>query len=160
MKQLLRACAIALGAGLIAMPSLAKTSSASVVASSGGAGSVVIVRGTETLSLSPGDELLQGDVIITRASGSVSIAYGDLCTRDLEGLQSITIDSEFCVQELADIDQVEGAPEGSAPQQVGELGEALAPSSPTATLMVLGGVAVAAVAAGASGGGDDQPSSP
>jgi hypothetical protein len=159
MKQLIRTCAIALGAGLVAMPSLAETSSASVVASSGDVGSVVIVRGTETLSLSPGDELLQGDVIITRASGRVSIAYGDLCTRDLDGLQSIVINSEFCVQELADIDQVEGAPEGSAPQQVDALAESLAASSSTGTLVVLGGVAVAAVAAGASGG-DDQPSSP
>ena len=160
MKQLIRTCAIALGAGLVAMPSLGETSSASVVASSGDAGSVVIVRGTETLSLLPGDELLQGDVIITRASGRVSIAYGDLCTRDLDGLQSIVIDSEFCVQDLAFVDQAEGAPEGSAPQQADALAETLAASSPTGTLMVLGGVAVAAVAAGASGGGDDQPSSP
>lgn len=150
---------LSMGAGFLALSAMAEAGSVTVVSVSPDAGSVVVVRGAETFSLSPGDELLNGDVIVTRSSGSVSIASGDACTRDLSGLQSITIGPDICVQQIESLEQTASS-EVQAP--TGTSDAVAVASSSTQVMTVLGGVALAgAVAAAAgSGGGSDQPSSP
>lgn len=159
-KPVQKMFSLVLGAGFAALPAMAEVAAVSVVSVSPDAGSVVVVRGTETFSLSPGDELLTGDVIVTRSSGSVSISSGETCTRDLSGLQSITIGPDFCVQNIESLEQTATAETQVSPGT----GDAVVMSSatPQATAILAGLAAAGAVAAaaGAGGGGGDQPSSP
>ena len=116
---------------------------------SGDLGSVIVVRGTETFSLQAGDQLFDGDRIITRQGGSVSL-QAEGCTRDLTGLQSITVGADICVQQIASVDQ-SGLVQGEEIVGGGGVG---------AALPVIGGLAALGGAAAAAGGGDDGPSSP
>lgn len=141
----------ALLAGLaFAAPAFAQAP-VTVGAVSGDAGSVIVVRGTETFSLQAGDELFDGDRIITRQGGTISI-QAEGCSRDLTGLQSITVGPDICVQQIASVDQ-SGLVEGDAAVQGGGVGAAM-------PLAALGGLATAAAASGGRSGGQGRPSSP
>ena len=61
-----------------------------VSAISGDVGSVIVVRGGETYSLQAGDILMEGDQILTRQGGSVTL-QGPAGQQTLTGLQSVTV---------------------------------------------------------------------
>lgn len=124
----------------------------SVATTAGEADSVIVLRGTETFTLSPSDVLFEGDRVITRGTGSVEItAYG--CSRSVASLQSITIAPDFCTQTIASV-SADGTVLADAAMAGGTGGVG-------AALPVVGALAAAGAAAGvAGGGGDDSASSP
>jgi hypothetical protein len=120
------------------------------------AGSVLVMRGTETLSVKAGDTLFEGDMILTRSEGRVTLSFGDTCSRELSGLQSLTVSADFCERLIADVDTEASASGGNVSQTAGILGDTSGVVLPA--IGVLAGVAV--VAAAASGEDEDQPTSP
>lgn len=145
-KAILASAALA----ALAPAALAQLETVTVTGITGEVGSVIVMRGGETFSLQSGNVLLPGDVIMTRSAGSITISNGSVCSRSLTGLQSITIGSDFCTQQIASVDT--GGPlSGEA---------AIAGGGTGAAFPVLGALAAAGAAAAAAGGGDDGPSSP
>lgn len=61
-----------------------------ITALEGPVGSVLIVRGNQTYSLSVGDKLFPGDQVWTRTNGKVSLKYYT-CTANLNNAESITV---------------------------------------------------------------------
>ena len=144
---------IAVGSALTAMAQgeeIASVEQGSVASIGSETGSVIVIRGGSTYTLSPGDALFEGDRVQTRANGAATIsAYG--CSQTLEASSSIVLDGDFCEAApitLADAETVEGAEGGG----VGAAG------------FIIGGLAAAGgvAAAGGGGGGDDggTPTSP
>lgn len=123
----------------------------SVAAIGGEADSVIVLRGTETFTLSPGDVLFEGDRVITRGTGSADIsAFG--CSRSVASLQSITLAPDFCTQTIASV-----SADGTI---LADAGIAGGTGGVGAALPVVGALAAAGAAAGAAGGGGDGASSP
>ena len=121
----------------------------SVATITGETGSVIVLRGTETFSLSANDVLFEGDQVITQSAGATEVtAFG--CTRTLAALQSITLAPDFCTQAIASVAADATILAEAAIIEGGGIGAAL----PIAGLVVAGGAAAAA------GGGDDGASSP
>ena len=148
MSNFLRAVIAGVALSAVSLPALAQEGS--VVAVTGDAGSVIVVRGTETFSLAPTDVLFAGDRIITQTTGGTEVtAFG--CTRTLASLQSITIAPDFCTQTIASVAADGTLLADAAIVEGGGIGAALP----------LAGLAAAGAAAGAAGGGgDDGASSP
>ena len=148
MSNFLRAVIAGFALSAVSLPALAQEGS--VVAVTGDAGSVIVVRGTETFSLAPTDVLFAGDRIITQTTGGTEVtAFG--CTRTLASLQSITIAPDFCTQTIASVAADGTRLADAAIVEGGGIGAALP----------LAGLAAAGAAAGAAGGGgDDGASSP
>ena len=128
----------------------------SVSSASEETGSVIVMRGTETLSVKTGDTLIEGDMILTRSEGRVTLSFGDTCSRELSGLQSLTVSADFCERLIADVDASAPASGGNVSQEVGLLSDTSGVVLPA--IGVLAGVAI--VAAAASGEDEDQPTSP
>lgn len=143
--------AVLSGITLIAPLALAQIDGVAVGAISEDAGSVIVMRGSETFSLRSGDMLVEGDVVMTRSNGAVTLVYGETCSRDLGALQSLTITEDFCVRTIASVDQ-----SGVI------IGDEAVEGGVGAALPVIGALAVAGGAAAAAGGGDgdDTPTSP
>ena len=123
-----------------------------VAAIGGEADSVIVLRGTETFTLSPGDVLFEGDRVITRGTGWADIsAFG--CSRSVASLQSITLAPDFCTQTIASV-----SADGTL---LADAGMAGGTGGVGAALPVVGALAAAGAAAGAAGGGGgDSASSP
>ena len=123
----------------------------SVATITGESDAVIVLRGTETFTLAPGDVLFEGDRVITRGNGSTDVtAYG--CSRSVASLQSITIAPDFCTQTIASV-SADGIVLADAAIEGGTGGVG-------AALPVVGLLAAAGAAAGAAGGGGDSASSP
>ena len=106
----------------------------------GPAGSVLVVRGSQTYSLNLGDTLFEGDQIFTRTVGAVQIQTPG-CVKDITSASSIVMSAAFCnVQPvtLASSQVVGGVQIGAATG--GVIGA-------TPTLLTLAGVGAAAAAA-------------
>ena len=161
MKRRLKASVTLVALAAIASPGFAETQGlgvegVSVAFASEEPGSVIVMRGAETFSLKTGDTLVEGDMVLTRSEGRVTLAYGETCSRELSGLQSLTISADICERAIADVDT-------SAPDQAGNVSQVSGLMDGTAgvalpALGVLGGIAL--VAAAASGEDEDQPTSP
>lgn len=151
MRFSVRLTAAVFGLVTVAPMALAQIEGVVVGAVSEDAGSVIVMRGSETFSLRSGDTLVEGDIVMTRSNGAVTLVYGETCSRDLEALQSLTISEEFCVRAIASVDQ-----SGVV------LGDETVEGGVGAALPVIGALAVAGGAAAAAGGGDgdDTPTSP
>ena len=103
-------------------------------------GSVVVQRGTEIISIGSGAELLDGDIVQTRAAGTATItAYG--CTVELKALESVKVDAQFCKAVIAKLDA-----SGVAIADAGVAGGGVG-----AAVGLTAAAAAAAVAAGAGG---------
>lgn len=110
------------------------------------------MRGAETFSVKTGDTLVDGDMVLTRAEGRVTLASGDTCSRELSGLQSLTVSADICEQMIASVNT-------SQPVSGGDLSPGTDPSQ--FALPALGVLAaVAVVAAAAPGDDEDPPTSP
>ncbi|MEX1250521.1 MAG: hypothetical protein WEA77_04915 [Hyphomonas sp.] len=120
----------------------------SVAATTGEAGSVIVVRGGETFSLVAGDPLFDGDRIVTRAGATVDIAV-DGCTRTLPETSTIVIDAAFCEAVFASADQTILAEAGITQG-----------ATTGAALPILGVLAAGGAVAGAAGGGGGSPPPP
>lgn len=146
-----RVTTIFVGLAAFAAPAFAQLEGPTVGALEGEMGSVIVMRGAETFSLQTGDSLVEGDIVMTRSNGSVTIVNGTVCSRELGGLQSLTITADMCVQEIAAVDQ-SGLVAGDEAVE-GGVG---------AALPIIGGLAALGGAAAAAGGGgdDDTPTSP
>ena len=117
----------------------------SVTSATGEVGSVVVQRGTEIISIQTGAELLDGDVVQTRAAGMASItAYG--CTVELKALESVTVNAQFCEAVIAKLDASGVTVADATVAGGGGVGAAL----PLAALAVVGGGAALAAGDGAS----------
>jgi len=130
---------------------MAAYAASSVTATTGEAGTVIVVRGGETFSLAAGDPLFDGDRIVTRAGATVDITT-DGCTRTLPETSTIVIDAAFCEAVFA-----------SADETVLAAADDIATGGGTgAALPILGAVLVGggAAAAAGGGGGDDTPAPP
>jgi hypothetical protein len=146
MSDIFRAVLAGIALSALALPALAEEAG-SVVSVTGDAGSVIVVRGTETLSLSPDDILFEGDRIITQTSGATEVtAYG--CTRSLASLESLIIAADFCTQTIASV-----AADGTVLADA-----AIVQGSGVGAALPIAGVAAAAAAAAAAGGGDGASS--
>jgi uncharacterized protein YccT (UPF0319 family) len=121
----------------------------SVTSTTGEADQVIVVRGNETFSLSKDDVIFEGDQVITRSNGTAEISVAD-CTRQLNSLESIVVDDEFCTKAIAAVDQ-SGTVLADAVIEGG--------SGVGAALPIVGVLAAAGAAAAGGGGGDDAPSS-
>lgn len=117
----------------------------------GEANDVIVLRGTETFTLSPGDLLFEGDRVITLGTGSTDVTAYE-CSRSLANLESITIAPDFCTQIIASV-SADGTVLADAAIAGGTGGVG-------AALPVVGVLAAAGAAAGAAGGGGDGASSP
>jgi hypothetical protein len=147
MSTFFRAVIAGVALSALSFPALAQEAG-SVVSVTGDAGSVIVVRGTETLSLSPDDILFEGDRIITQTSGATEVtAYG--CTRSLGSLESLIISADFCTQTIASV-AADGAVLADA---------AIVQGSGVGAALPIVGVAAAGAAAAAATG-DDGASSP
>jgi len=67
----------------------------SVVSIEGPVGSVLVVRGSQTYSLTVGDVLFEGDQVFTRTMGAVKIQTPG-CMKDITSASSIVLGSLFC----------------------------------------------------------------
>ena len=136
---------------LLALPAFAQLGTVTVTGVTGETGSVIVMRGPDTFSLKDGDTLQDGDVVMARAGGTVTVNNGLLCSRDLGSLQSITISENLCDQLIASVDS-SGVISGAEGVGGGGIGAA-AP--------IIGGAAIlgGAAAAAGGGGGDDAPTS-
>jgi hypothetical protein len=134
----------AVAAIVVAGPAAAQQA-VTVSAITGDLGSVVVVRGGETYSLQLGDVLLEGDEIITRQGGTVTI-QGPAGTQTLAGLQSVTVGPGLTLAAPINI--------AAAAVPVAATG-AVFPVLP-----VLGTVAAGGAAAAAAGGGGSPPPPP
>lgn len=147
-KLLATVSAIWLSGSMIAAYAQTSTDPATgeVVATTGDAGSSILIRGGETFSLAPGDQLFDGDRIVTRLGASIELQIDD-CTRTLDEGLTIVIDDAFCEAVFASADQTilaqAGITQGAAP-----------------LLPVLGGVAVLGGGAAALAGGESPPPPP
>ena len=124
----------------------ADTAAGEVVTTTGDAGSTILIRGGETFSLAAGDQLFDGDRIVTRLGASVELQIDD-CTRTLDEGLTIVIDDAFCEAVFASADETilaeAGLTQGTAP-----------------LLPVLGGAAVIGGGAAALAGGSPPPPPP
>jgi hypothetical protein len=112
-------------------------------------GSVLVVRGSETFFLAPGDALFNNDQVFTRSNGQASLTFTN-CTVALPEAASVIVNSEVCAApplELSANDVVGGVEIGTGAGGVG------------ATPAIVAGLAAAGGAAAAAGG-DDGPASP
>ncbi len=130
---------------------MAAYAAANVTATTGETGSVIVVRGGETFSLLAGDQLFDGDRIVTRAGATVDITT-DGCTRTIPEISTIVVDGAFCEAVFASAEETILADAGGI-SQGGGMGAAM-------PLAALGGLAVAAAASGGKSGGKGKPSSP
>jgi len=141
-------CVLGVAAIGLVLPAAADESG-SVVARTGDAGSVIVMRGGESYSLANGDSIFPGDRIVTRSSGTVNVEING-CVREIGASSTIVVSDNFCEAIIASADEtiladagiVEGTSTGSVLPLVG--------------LAVLGGGAAAA-AGGGGGGGDSAP---
>lgn len=119
----------------------------------GSEGSVIVVRGGETFSLSAGDTLFKDDKIVTREGGTVNISTPG-CDRAIPASSTIVISAGFCEAAIASADQTVLA-EAGATAGGGGTGSALP---------IIGGLVgtggVLAAASGGGGGGGSGPTSP
>ena len=146
MSFILRAAIAGLTVSAISLSAMAQ-GVGSVATITGETGSVIVLRGTETFSLSANDVLFEGDQVITQSAGATDItAYG--CTKTLAALESITISPDFCTQAIASV-----AEEGTV------LADAAIVEG-TGGVVALPIVGALLVAGGAAAGGDDGASSP
>jgi hypothetical protein len=146
MSFILRAAIAGLAVSAISLSAMAQ-GVGSVATITGETGSVIVLRGTETFSLSANDVLFEGDQVITQSAGATDItAYG--CTKTLAALESITISPDFCTQAIASVAE-EGTVLADAAIVEGTGGVGVA-------LPIVGALVVAAAVAG----GDDGASSP
>lgn len=120
--------------------------SGSVTEASVEPGSVKVLRGADVLPVEPGDELLDDDVVQTGSTGTAKLAaYG--CTVDLQPLQSVAVNSQFCDPVILAVDE-SGVLLADATVAGGGVGAAL-------PLVALAGVGAAT---GLAGGGDGASS--
>ena len=110
-------------------------------------GNVVVVRGSETYTLSPKDQLFLGDRILTRSDGVASISANG-CVKDLSSLQSIVVDAEFCTKTPIALGS-----EATNVASGGVLGTGVGATPAILGVLALGGGAAAA----AGGGGSSSP---
>ena len=122
---------------------MAAHAASSVSAITGEVGSVLVVRGGQTFTLSARDELFDGDRIVTRSGGSVKIVT-DGCTRTLPAMSTVVIDGAFCDAVFASASRTVLAEAG------------ITPAGTFSPLPLVAGVAVVAVAAASL---DSSPSS-
>jgi hypothetical protein len=122
----------------------------SVATITGDPGSVIVMRGGESFTLSSGDAIFDGDRVVTRSGGAVELQSSD-CTRALGASSSIVIGADFCETTIV-----------SAEETILADSEIIEGGTPGAALPIVGAVLAAAGAAGAAGGGggDSTPSSP
>lgn len=145
MKRLSVACIAALFLGSAGAPALAQ-GIGTVTSLTGEPGSVLVIRDGETFSLSDGDTLFEGDRVVTRSEGNVTLtAFG--CEQSLDPEQALTIGADFC-----DV----------APIQMADTTPPEVPPGTGNTLLVAGGaiVGIGAIAAAAGGGGGDDGGGP
>lgn len=149
-KLLATVSAIWLSGSMIAAYAQTSTDPATgeVVATTGDAGSSILIRGGETFSLAPGDQLFDGDRIVTRLGASIELQIDD-CTRTLDEGLTIVIDDAFCEAVFASADQTILAEAGITQG-----------TTTGALLPVLGGVAVLGGGAAALAAGESPPPPP
>ena len=95
-------------------------------------------------------------MVLTRSEGRVTLAYGETCSRELNGLQSLTVSADFCERSIADVDTSVQDPASDGTQVAGLTDGAAGLALPA--LGVLAGVAL--IAAAESGEDEDKPTSP
>jgi hypothetical protein len=126
-----------------------------LVSAEGPLGSVLVLRGSQTYAMVPGDILFAGDRVLTRSNGKATLSASG-CEVTLEASASIAINDQFC-----DVPPVTlAAMEPVAPAAA----VTAAPAAPEVGALVGGGLLSALVAVGAaaagSGGGAGNDSSP
>lgn len=92
-----------------------------VVEIEGPQGSVIVVRGSQAYSLVAGDVLFEGDRIVTRSNGVVTISANG-CEKTLSPTMSVIVDDELCNVAPITLVAAESIPElaaQSVPQVVG-----------------------------------------
>lgn len=125
----------------------------SVTGITGEFGEVIVQRGTETYSLSEGDEIFEGDKVTTRAGGTVEITANG-CVVSLPSAATATVNTAFCTTPPTTLAE---APVTDPVVAAGGAGGA------NTGLLIGGGVLVGGgLIAAAAGGGDDDdtPASP
>jgi hypothetical protein len=107
--------ALALASVALAPVAVAQTVIGTVTSVTGPAGSVVVVRGSQTYTLAAGDQLLSGDQVVTRTTGSAVINASG-CSKNIASAASIVVNTAFCNASpvtLAGSDVVGGVPVGA-----------------------------------------------
>ena len=114
-------------------------------------GEVLVARGSETVTLGPGDLIFEGDRIFTRPGGAIDISTS-ACSRNIGAEASILVDAEFCTKPLTTLAQGE--------QVLQNAGGAAGGAGGVGTGTIVGGLAAAGgIAAAAAGGGSSSSSS-
>lgn len=152
MSSLKSFCLIGAAAVALALPVFAQEAGQATVVT-GGDGSVIVMRGGASYSLSSGDAIFAGDRIVTRSGGAVNVEING-CVREIGASSTIVVSDDFCEAVIASTDEtiladaeiIEGATTGSVLPLVG--------------LAVLGGGVAAAAGGGGGGDGAPTPSSP
>ena len=140
-----------------------------ISAMTGETGSVVVVRGGQTYSLKAGDTVFEGDRIVTRSGGTVTIdAMG--CSVPLGASQTAQVGSSFCTaapQTVTEQVVTETAPTSTTTTASSTAGGSTAAGGAagfagvSSTVFVVGGVIIgSAVIVAAASDDEDEPASP
>lgn len=114
---------------------------------SGAVGSVTVVRGADTYSLSASNELFAGDKVIVNKGGASTLkVYG--CTISLSAMESFVVKSGSCDELIASVAKT------SAGTVLGAVGAG------SDGVILVGAVGAGAIAVAVSGAEDDKASSP
>jgi len=155
LAKLIGASALAIG---MALSAHAQELGAAVTVS-GDQGSVLVIRGGETFSLSEGDALFEGDKIVTREGGNTVLsAFG--CSQTLGPQQTMMMTPQFCSMQPVQVAASgggAGAAGGGAAGGASGAGAGAAAGGVSPVLLAGGALLVAGgIAAAASGGDDDD----
>lgn len=140
----------ALGFGLAGVAH-ADVQSGELVAASDDA-TVFAVRGSETVAISVGDQLLAGDRLITSGEGSITVAY-EGCSIDLPASANFVLGDNFCD------DKSLGQASGQLRLGGANLGGGLGATETIIAVLAAGGI-IAGIIIAADNDDDDAPASP